>query len=324
MTDFSVLRVILLKTPSIRQGRVSATGGGVGEAAVSPSWSLTHRHPSSYGAHVLRMSTAGPGGAMRCQRCRKEVPPGAKFCAECGAQLAPQAPPPVAQSPGALASWLGDLQPVLTAIAGTAARLCDAKDALIYLVDGDQFRLAAKHGPPRDPRMVGYTLRISRGGPGGRAVLERRTVHVRDLAVSARTRFPDTRAWQQTLGWRTVLATPLLRNGSGIGVILILLTRVRPFTAKQVALLQTFADQAAIAIENARLSQEVAARNRDLTEALDQQTATSGILRVISSSPPDVQPVFDAIADSAARLCEADDAEIYRVDGDVYRRVAHR
>ncbi|PYO53689.1 MAG: histidine kinase, partial [Candidatus Rokuibacteriota bacterium] len=213
---------------------------------------------------------------------------------------------------------------MLTAIAGTAARLCDAKDALIYLVDGDQFRLAAKHGPPRDPRMVGYTLRISRGGPGGRAVLERRTVHVRDLAVAARTRFPDTRAWQETLGWRTVLATPLLHNGSGIGAILILRTKVRPFTAKQVALLKTFADQAAIAIENARLSQEVAARNRDLTEAFDQQTATRGILRVVSSSPTDVQPVFDAIADSAARLCEADDAEIYRVDGEVYRRVAHR
>src|SRR3989454_5831481 len=167
-------------------------------------------------------------GAMKCQRCRKVGPPGATFCPECGAKLAAQTPPPAPQSAGASASWLGDLQPVLTAIAGTAARLCDAKDALIYLVDGDQFRLAAKYGPPREPGMVGYTLGISRSGPGGRAVLERRTVHVRDLAVAARTRFPDTRAWQETLGWRTVLATPLLRNGSGIRVILILRTRVRP------------------------------------------------------------------------------------------------
>src|SRR5438093_2143121 len=262
------------------------------------------------------------GGAMKCQRCRKVGPPGATFCAECGAKLAPQAPPPVAQSPGALASWLGDLQPVLTAIAGTAARLCDAKDALIYLVDGDQFRLAAKYGPPRDPRMVGYTLRISRGGPGGRAVLERRTVHVRDLAVAARTRFPDTRAWQETLGWRTVLATPLLHNGSGIGAILILRTKVRPFTAKQVALLKTFADQAAIAIENARLSREVAARNRDLTEALDQQTATSEILSVISSSPTDVQPTFDAIAASAARLCDGQYTIVTRLEGELLHLAA--
>ena len=150
---------------------------------------------------------------MRCQRCRKVGPPGAKFCPECGAKLAPQAPPPAPQSPGALTSWLGDLKPVLTAIAGTAARLCEAKDVLIYLVDGDQFRLAAKYGPPRDPRMVGYTLGISLRGPGGRAVLERRTVHVRDLAVAARTRFPDTRAWQQTLGWRTLLATRWCATG---------------------------------------------------------------------------------------------------------------
>src|SRR6266540_544251 len=84
-------------------------------------------------------------GAMKCQRCWKVGPPSAKFCPECGAKLAPQAPPPAPQSPDALASWLGDLQPVLTALAGTAARLCDAKDALIYLVDSDQFRLAAKH-----------------------------------------------------------------------------------------------------------------------------------------------------------------------------------
>ena len=120
-----------------------------------------------------------------------------------------------------------------------------------------------------------------------------------------------------------MLATPLLRNGTAVGVIVVRRTRVRPFTAKQIALLKTFADQAAIAIENARLSQELGARNRDLTEALEQQTATAEILRVISTSPTDVQPVFAAVAASAAHLCDAFDAAIHRVDGDALRLVAH-
>ncbi len=205
-----------------------------------------------------------------------------------------------------------DVQPILNAIAKTAARLCDANDALIFQVERDQFRLVAKHGSLREVRAFGKPFPISRGTVTGRAVLERRTIHVRDLA-SARRQFPESKP---AVGTRTMLATPLLRGGRAVGAIVIRRTKVRPFTAKQIALLKTFADQAAIAIENARL-------NVDLTEALEQQTATAEILRVISTSPTDLQPVLDAIAESAARLCDANDAIIQRVDGDTIRPMAH-
>ena len=121
--------------------------------------------------------------------------------------------------------------------------------------------------------------------------------------------FRDAEAIQRT-GTRTVLATPLLREGVAIGAITIRRPEVRPFTDKQIALLKTFADQAVIAIENVRLFQE-------LTESLEQQTATSEILGVIASSPTDIQPVLDVVAANAARLCGATDAVIYRVDGEI-------
>ncbi len=214
-----------------------------------------------------------------------------------------------------------DVQAVLNAVAKTAAQLCDANDAVIFRVDGDQLRIVAKYGPLRATRPVDEPFPISRGTPAGRAVVERRTIYVRDLSSAAGRGFPESAA--RVIGVRTIVATPLLLGASPVGVIAIRRLKVRPFTAKQIALLKTFADQAAIAIENARLSQEMEGRNRNLTEALEQQTATAEILQVISSSPTDLQPTLDAVAENAARVCGAHDSLIFRVESDLLRLAAH-
>ncbi len=211
---------------------------------------------------------------------------------------------------------------MLGAIARTAARLCDAADALIYLVDGDHLRFVAQYGRIPLPRRLGDRRPISRTTPLGRALIDRRAVHVRDMKAAALKDFPGIADLARTLPVRTVLAMPLLRQGGALGGFVIRRTRVQPFTPKQIALLKTFADQAAIAIENARLSEQLAARNRELTEALEQQTATAEILRVISSSPTDLRPVLETIAENAARVCGANDANIFLVDGETVRRAA--
>jgi GAF domain-containing protein/anti-sigma regulatory factor (Ser/Thr protein kinase) len=213
-----------------------------------------------------------------------------------------------------------DLQPVLDVVAANAARVCGAADAQIMGLEGEVLRLVAKYGSVPSSLTMGTTIAASRGGLAGRAVGDRQTIHVEDLLALPPTEFPETLA--RTHGAvRTMLATPLLREGAPIGVITIRRIEMRPFSEKQVALLETFADQAVIAIENVRLFQELQARNRELTEALEQQTATAEILRVISSSPTDLQPVFDAVADNASRLCEASDVIVFRVDGDALQRV---
>ena len=149
---------------------------------------------------------------------------------------------------------------------------------------------------------------LTRDSVSGRAAAERRSVHVHDLAAESEDEYPMGRELQRRFGHRTMLAMPLLREGVTVGVIDLFRTEVKPFSEKQVELLRTFADQAVIAIENVRLFTELDRRNRDLTEALEQQTATSEILRVISSSPTDVQPVFDIIGESAEQLCNAESA----------------
>ena len=205
-----------------------------------------------------------------------------------------------------------DLQPVLDAVAENAARVCGARDALIYRIDGDILRLEAHYGPLL---WMNESMPCNRGSVTGRAVVERQTIHIHDLAAEPDDEFPVGKALQQRFGQRPVLATPLLREGISIGAIAIRRIEVRPFSDRQIRLLETFADQAVIAIENARLFQ-------GLTESLEQQTATSEILGVIASSPTDIQPVLDVVAENAARLCDAVDAQIIRVEGNGYRHMA--
>jgi GAF domain-containing protein len=216
-----------------------------------------------------------------------------------------------------------DTQPVFDTIAANAAQLCAARDAQVLRVEGDVLRLVSAYGSPSMPPVRS----ISRGHAVGRAVIDRLTIHVRDMTQAVRD-FPETSAPQH--GVESVLAVPLLRNEVAVGVIRISRTQVQPFTEAQITLLQTFAAQAVVAIENVRLFTELQEKNRALTEAhatvteaLEQQTATSEILRVISSSPTDVQPTFEAIAASSRRLCEAAHGMVFRFDGDLIHLAAH-
>jgi GAF domain-containing protein len=162
-------------------------------------------------------------------------------------------------------------------------------------------------------------ISIDRGAVIGRVVLEKRTIHVPDVLADPEF---DRFEWQKVGKQRTVLGVPLLREGTLIGVIILARTSVVPFTENQIELVTTFADQAAIAIENARLFDEVQKRTRELSESLEQQTATSEVLKVISSSPGELEPVFEAMLANAARLCEARFAILYLRDGGTFRAVA--
>jgi signal transduction histidine kinase len=205
-----------------------------------------------------------------------------------------------------------DVQPVLDAVAESAARLCESSDTEIFQRDGDRLLLVAHHGPIPSRALA---VPLVRGAFNGRAVLDGRTLHVADLP-SEPEEFPQGSEFARQHGTRAQLSVPLMREGTAIGTISLRRTEARLFTERQVALLKTFADQAVIAIENVRLFTELQARNRELTTALDTQTATADILRVISRSQTDVQPVFDAIVASAARLLEADSGLLTRIAGD--------
>src|SRR5262245_43299609 len=192
---------------------------------------------------------------------------------------------------------------------------------MIMLREGEELHFAVHHGPIRGP--VQFTGRaISRGWVAGRAFLDRQPVHVHDLATAG-AEFPVGQADAVRAGYRTTLSVPLLREGEAIGVIHLRRREVRPFTDTQIALLQTCDALAVIAVENVRLFSELETRVSGLRVALEQQTATAEILRVIRTSPTDLQPVLDTVVASAARFCGADDATMFQLDGGSLRLAAH-
>ena len=214
-----------------------------------------------------------------------------------------------------------DLQTVLDALVQSAAGLCEAEQNVIFLRDGNIYRIAARYGMP--PELEEYAKQNpifpGRNTVTGRVALECRVVHIPDVLAD-----PEYTYGAQPLGgYRALLGVPLLREGSCIGVMAITRTTPQPFTAKQIELVTTFADQAVIAIENTRLFEEVQARTKELQDSLDRQTATSEVLGVISRSPNEVQPVLDTIVATAQRLCQAERAAIWRLENETFRAVAH-
>jgi signal transduction histidine kinase len=214
-----------------------------------------------------------------------------------------------------------DLQAVLDTLVESAERLCEADFAFIFRGEDGGYRLAASHGFSLEYKEWMEKQTIAPGSKTliGRTSVARRPVHIPDATVD-----PDY-TWAESIergNFRTMLGIPLLREGEPIGVIAICRTSVRPFTDKQIELVSTFADQAVIAIENVRLFDELQTRTDDLAESLEQQTATSEVLRVISSSPGELQPVFDAILANATRICEAKFGNLSLWEGEGFRNVA--
>jgi GAF domain-containing protein len=217
-----------------------------------------------------------------------------------------------------IASSPTDVKPVLQAIVESACELCGAYDALVRLKDGDGLAFGAHYGPlPVSLESVPF----SANSTAGLAMIERKPVHVHDLLSSDGDRFPHARELARSHGERTILSVPLLREGESIGAIILRRTEVHPFSDKQIALLQTFADQAVIALGNVRLFEEVQARTRELAETLEYQTATSDVLNVISRSPNDLRPVMDTIVQTAQRLCASEYALILQRDGEGFFRI---
>src|SRR5262249_46973261 len=220
-----------------------------------------------------------------------------------------------------------DVQPVFDVIIRNAVQLCDGLFGCLFRFDGERLHLVAHHNFTPEAQSLyerTYPVQAAKDQLLGPIVLEQRVMNIADVLQVVRNPLG-----QRLFGFRSGVGVPMVRDGTVIGAIAVSRKTVGLFPDPQVELLQTFADQAVIAIENVRLFKELQEKNQALTQAhaqvtesLDQQTATAEILRVISQSPTDVQPVFDAIVDSAVRLCDGAWADAYRFDGERQHLVA--
>jgi len=279
---------------------------------------------------------------MNCPRCQQENPPEAKFCLGCGAPLdataaiggfyaelqvenerlqravaeASEQQTAISEILRVISSSPTDTQPVFETIAATALRLCNAKLCTVFRFDGKLIHLVALHQVSTEGAAAyrdAYPAPPGRAGGTHRAILTRSIVHIPDIREDPEY---ELQALARANDFGCVLSVPMLRDGQPVGAITVGREAGRSFSDEQIELLKTFASQALIAIENVRLFNET-------KEALEQQTATGEILRVIASSPTDIQPVLDTVAESAARLCESFDSAIWRQEGEQLRLVAH-
>ena len=223
----------------------------------------------------------------------------------------------------------GELEPVFQTMLENAVRICDAKFGNLLLYDGNAFRFVALHGAPTawdELRRREPVIRHGQDSPLGRLIATKQPQHIADLRQDQAyvDRVPATVALVELAGARTLVGVPMLKENELIGAIAIYRQEVRPFTDKQVELVTNFAAQAVIAIENARLLKELRQRTDDLTESLEQQTATSEVLQVISSSPGELGSALDAILANATRLCDAKFGGLYLCEGDAWHFAAGR
>ena len=278
---------------------------------------------------------------MHCSRCQHDNSTSHTYCSECGT--------PLKRSPASrsytelerdltealeqqtatreilrvISSSPTDLQPVFNSILRSAVQLSDARMGGIYRFDGELIHLAGIDGATPDAAELHarrFPRTPDRGFVVGRAILERGAAQMPDALSDPEFESKD---FARAAGWRSSVSVPMLRGGVPIGAVSVARTDIGPFSASVVGLLQTFADQAVIAIENVRLFKELEEKNRALTEALEQQTATAEVLRVIGSSPTDAQPVFEAIVSSARRLLSGFGGAVYRVAGDEIHLAAY-
>src|SRR5262245_25788063 len=226
-----------------------------------------------------------------------------------------------------ISSSPGELKPVFETMLANATRLCNAKFGVLNLYDGDAFRIVALYNvPPAYAETRGvWTFRPHPGSGHAEVLRTKEVVHIDDLRSMPpyREGNPPIVAFVDLAGARTFLIAPMIKENELIGTIGIYRQEVRPFTDKQIELVKNFANQAVIAIENTRLLNDLRQRTGDLSEALEQQTATSEVLQVISSSPGDLEPVFQAILANAVRICGANFGNLYRRDGEEFQLVAH-